>query len=231
MVEALIAAGTPAALAATIVAEAFAAGAQSGLPQTSRDSNVTSRKETDRLRQQRWRDRNATSRDNRDNSVTSRDAPLSKDSIEVIEKKEESKKEKERERASRVTTVTSRDDWRPSEIPWREAVVKLGEQRATAELMTFRARGREMTDAEWSVWVQRAVDYAVKTAPAPLAAVPSAPLVIDWDKQCAFFKKTRRWSRDFGPDPDSFACKCPPEILEKYGFQSAVDNAKSTRRA
>jgi hypothetical protein len=40
----------------------------------------------------------------------------------------------------------------------------------------------------------------------------------DWDAVLMMFKKSGHWSRFAGPDPDSPACRAPPELLEKYGL-------------
>jgi len=42
---------------------------------------------------------------------------------------------------------------------------------------------------------------------------------IDWDNVLAFYKRTKVWTRDVGPDPESPACQAPPEILRKYGIE------------
>jgi hypothetical protein len=79
LVDLLIAAGTPPAVAAQVVAQAFAAGVASApMRDNPRDDRDSQRRETDRLRQQRWRDRNAMSRDNRDNPRDVTNASLSK---------------------------------------------------------------------------------------------------------------------------------------------------------
>lgn len=39
-----------------------------------------------------------------------------------------------------------------------------------------------------------------------------------WDDVLTTYKKFGRWSRWAGPDLDSPACKCPREMLEKYGL-------------
>jgi hypothetical protein len=54
-------------------------------------------------------------------------------------------------------------------------------------------------------------------AAASFAAEPSA---INWDNVLAFYKRTKVWTRDVGPDPDSPACRAPAELLEKYGLRT-----------
>lgn len=48
---------------------------------------------------------------------------------------------------------------------------------------------------------------------------PSAADPIDWDAVLKTFKNTGHWSRYAGPDPDSVACRAPPQMLEKYGIK------------
>jgi SOS response regulatory protein OraA/RecX len=41
---------------------------------------------------------------------------------------------------------------------------------------------------------------------------------VDMDNVAAMFKKTGVWSRYAGPEPGMIGCRCPPEILAKYGI-------------
>jgi hypothetical protein len=41
---------------------------------------------------------------------------------------------------------------------------------------------------------------------------------LDWDSVCQAFKKIGHWSKHAGNDPSSPNCRCPPEILAKYGL-------------
>jgi hypothetical protein len=45
------------------------------------------------------------------------------------------------------------------------------------------------------------------------------PKQIDWDNIVSFYKRTKVWTRDVGPDPESPACQAPEEILRKHGIQ------------
>jgi hypothetical protein len=60
---------------------------------------------------------------------------------------------------------------------------------------------------------QRFQDIAV-------ASFAAGPSEIDWDNVLAFYKRTKVWTRDAGPDPDSPACRAPPELLDKYGLRT-----------
>lgn len=56
---------------------------------------------------------------------------------------------------------------------------------------------------------------------AAIAAFDDQPKPIDWDNVLSFYKRTKVWTRDVGPDPESPACQAPPEILRKYGIIGA----------
>ncbi|PDT71719.1 hypothetical protein CO683_00740 [Bradyrhizobium ottawaense] len=51
-------------------------------------------------------------------------------------------------------------------------------------------------------------------------AFSDGPKPIDWDNVLTFYKQTKVWMRDAGPDPDSPACRAPPELLDKYGLRT-----------
>jgi hypothetical protein len=53
-----------------------------------------------------------------------------------------------------------------------------------------------------------------------VASFDAEPAEIDWDNVLAFYKRTRVWTRDIGPDPDSPACLAPPDLLDKYGLRT-----------
>lgn len=43
----------------------------------------------------------------------------------------------------------------------------------------------------------------------------------NWDSIIETYKKVGQWSRHAGPDPESPACRCPRELLEKHGIKLA----------
>ncbi|MDB5607809.1 MAG: hypothetical protein JWP25_4709 [Bradyrhizobium sp.] len=59
-------------------------------------------------------------------------------------------------------------------------------------------------------------------APARKQIEIANPSEVDWDVICSMFKKFGRWSPQGGNHPDSGSCRCPPEILAKYGIVSAT---------
>jgi hypothetical protein len=212
LVAKLIAAGTPADVAAVVVTEAFAAGIMSVGHVTSADESVTHRRESDRLRKQRSRDRLVT---NRDVTGQSQDASLSKNNLEE-------------EREAKLGSVRGQrlpDDWVPSGGEKEAAKGSLSETELNRELAKFRdhwkqqpgAKGLSLDwDAAWRIWIRRAEDYAGRQKPANGAAAGPVDKELFWNHVCTSFKKFGKWHHDAGPDPDSPACKCPREILEKH---------------
>lgn len=49
-------------------------------------------------------------------------------------------------------------------------------------------------------------------------AALEVPTTINWGSVISFYKQTGRWSAQAGPDPDSPACKAPPELLREFGL-------------
>jgi hypothetical protein len=47
----------------------------------------------------------------------------------------------------------------------------------------------------------------------------AADQTFPWDTVISNFKKWGRWSPQAGPDPDSPACRCPREILQRHGLR------------
>jgi len=165
-------------------------------PQTSADVRGQSRLEKDRIRKQIVRDNLRKSTEIRGHPQTSADVPLSKSLLE--EKRE----------------AASADTWTPPTEDWQSAIAKLGEESAASELTKFREINRRVgskRESDWRVWVQRAVDWLAKNKPEPSAVTPS----IDWPKVVRMYRRTGHWSPQAGPDPESPACRCPREILEK----------------
>jgi hypothetical protein len=44
------------------------------------------------------------------------------------------------------------------------------------------------------------------------------PEAVDWEQVVSVYRRTGHWSRYAGNDPESPACRAPPEILAKYGI-------------
>jgi hypothetical protein len=198
-----------------IVAEVFAAGA-ANVP--ARSSNA--------VRQQRYRDnkkrnesvtnRNAVTPDetvtNRNETVTNRNdvTPPS-----ISSNKKEDKKEK---RGSQMPA-----GWRPDEGRWQRACGTLGSEGAEREFRKFEAHHRakgtvfKNWNFGWDKWIENAKQWQPK--PAGSATPSHTPAAdIDWKSIILTYKKTGHWSRWAGPDPDTLACKAPPELLREFGL-------------
>jgi hypothetical protein len=60
-------------------------------------------------------------------------------------------------------------------------------------------------------------------ANSPLRPGPAdwQPTEDDWDRVAKFYARSGFWSRwttQFGPDPTSKACRCPPAIRQRHGI-------------
>lgn len=82
-------------------------------------------------------------------------------------------------------------------------------------------------DSSWVVWWDRYRSYKQKQA--SKAAKPRAapriemdtvfvPTEKNFEKACEMFAKGMRWPRGHGGEPGDVACRCPPEIMIKYGI-------------
>lgn len=176
LITALVAGGMDAAQAAGLVARAAV-----------EMTGAMTRKSPGAIRQQRYRERNEASQSvtrddgqkrhetsqsvtslrseqtsqtvtNRNESVTSDIASLSKE-----EKREVIKKEKRESRATQMP-----DGWRPDAKPWQAAVDLIGEDRCESELRKMRnhaadkGRVSKSWNAAWRNWVDQAIAYESK---------------------------------------------------------------------
>jgi hypothetical protein len=57
------------------------------------------------------------------------------------------------------------------------------------------------------------------TKKAPPRKFVNGPPPIDWDMAVKSWKMFSKWPKEAGNDPSSPACRAPPEILRKYGFE------------
>lgn len=207
LVERLVEHGFSIGEASSIIAEAVAAGATA----------AAYRRSPGALRQERYRKRNKPSQSDAsvtaNESVTKRNEPsqsVTGDntllSISKIDK---------RKRGERLSP-----DWRPSSADFDFAVT-LGwsTHQVESEAANFRdywiarpGSGGCKLDwpATWRKWIRSS---NVKPA-APPGNV--APLERDWDHALQRWKAGRGWPRGYGPDPDSPACQCPREIIQKH---------------
>jgi hypothetical protein len=77
---------------------------------------------------------------------------------------------------------------------------------------------RKPSIASLSYFDQPIADAHAKKAP-PRKALVEGPVVIDWDSAVKQWLTIKRWPKGCGNDPDSPACRAPPEILRKHGIQ------------
>jgi hypothetical protein len=60
------------------------------------------------------------------------------------------------------------------------------------------------------------------TKKAPARKFVNGPPPIDWDMAVKSWKMFSKWPKEAGNDPSSPACRAPPEILRKYGFEPVI---------
>ena len=121
------------------------------------------------------------------------------------------------------------DDWAPTSDDWKAATDKFGAEGSVFELRKFRDHCRQLPgskglsadwNARWRMWMDRGQEHLNRQKPVSAAAAAPVDKTLFWEQACTTFKKFNRWHIDAGPDPDSPACKCPPEILQKHGLGS-----------
>lgn len=209
MVDELIAAGTPPAVAARIVAQAFQAGSQStffrnsgGIPV---DEVAERRREYDRNRK----------RNKPKPPVESGGIP-----VESGGNSEKALTHKIIDKKVRARKIPCPVEWQPTESHFAKAAAKNIPRSAVlekAEDMRVWAKSSGALKADWDAtfdgFLRRDADR-LRVAPTVIAA----PVVPD-EKAVEFFKKFGRWHRDYGPEPGMPGCRASPEILEKYGYQ------------
>jgi hypothetical protein len=122
----------------------------------------------------------------------------------------------------------------PAFQPLPEAIERCHEQGATdaeidSEVRKFVATQQAKQafsanwDASWAKWWENWKPHKDKQVKPKTPRDRTAP--VDWDAVLTGYKKFGHWSRDAGPDLDSPACRCPPEMLEKYGLSVRRLNA------
>jgi hypothetical protein len=77
---------------------------------------------------------------------------------------------------------------------------------------------RKPSISSLSYFDQPIADAHAKKAP-PRKSLHDGPIEIDWDIACQQWKSIKRWPKGYGNDPESPACRAPPEILRKHGIQ------------
>ncbi|HEX7895467.1 MAG TPA: hypothetical protein VF447_14815 [Terriglobales bacterium] len=77
---------------------------------------------------------------------------------------------------------------------------------------------RKPSISSLSYFDQPIADAHAKKVP-PRKALVDGPIEIDWDAACKQWLTIKRWPKGYGNDPESPACRAPPEILRKHGIQ------------
>lgn len=98
-----------------------------------------------------------------------------------------------------------------------------------AELIKFVAKYRHSFGDDWDgsfeTWIEREIAHRAKARPKAPPRIDYG--TIDWGAFCQRFIGGMGWPRNIGPDPESAACRCPVEVLRKYGLRSVPAEAAS----
>jgi hypothetical protein len=210
MVEELIAAGTPPAIAARVVAQAFSAGVLSAPERRqSADETADRRRDRDRIYRAERRAKDKLSDDNRTTSAESSDSADSALTLKNLDKKVRAKK------------IPCPPTWAPNESHFAKAAEKNIPQSAVlekAEDMRLWAQSSGALKMDWDAtfhgFLRRDADRLRVGAPVPIVR-----LVEPDEAAVQRFQKMHRWHRDYGPEPGMPGCKAPPDILQKYGYE------------
>jgi hypothetical protein len=216
LVERLVEHGLSISEASSIIAEAVAAGAATAAYRRSPGAlrtekwRANKRHKTSQCDTQSAMSESVTNRHKASQSVTSDNTPLSSSKLDL------------RKRGERLSP-----DWSPSDAD-RAFAKHLGwsDSQIDNEAGNFRdywiakpgAGGCKLDwPATWRKWVRSS---KVKPAGTAATAMPSfsTPADIDWRNVVTFYKKSGIWSKWAGPDPDSAACRAPPELLREFGL-------------
>lgn len=120
-------------------------------------------------------------------------------------------------------------DWVPNDADLATAIsYGMTYEYQQRELEMFHAINKEngTFSKDWSgTWTKFCIRFKerqeTKPKRAPARVEVTMPLTHgekDWDWQAKHFSTGGVWSHQFGPQPGSPGCKCPPEILTKYGI-------------
>jgi hypothetical protein len=123
------------------------------------------------------------------------------------------------------------ETWTPDEATCETVKTEYGmtDEDIRSELLAFHAlSASESTfSANWSksfvMFCKRWKEHKERRAPARVEVSKAAtatnqyvPTERDWESTVKIYAQTGRWSHQFGPDPLSPACRCPPHLLEKH---------------
>jgi len=126
-------------------------------------------------------------------------------------------------------------DWVPSDELCEEvkSIFGMTDADLQTEVPTFHSLNAQngTISKDWSatfrMFCKRWRAYQDKQAPArvevskgpksePISSALWKPTEANWEAEVKRYAATGRWSAQFGPDPESAACRCPPHLLEKH---------------
>src|SRR6266403_3417786 len=129
-------------------------------------------------------------------------------------------------------------DWVPSDELCEEvkSIFAMTDADLQAEVLAFHSlnaqNGRFSKDwnATFRMFCKRWRAYQDKQAPPrvefsrrpkgpisePISSALWNPTEANWESEVKRYAATGGWSAQFGPDPESAACRCPPHLLEKH---------------
>jgi hypothetical protein len=217
LINRMVGAGLSAGEAGEIAAEIYAAGVAS-----------VTRGASNAERQQRYRDRKRNERNaERNETVTHRNEPIVTETVTnrnetVTNRNAEDalslsldKKKEKKERGSQIP-----DGFKPDDVRWEAACRVFGRDGAQQELEKFVAHHKSKGTVfknwnfGWDKWMLNAKQWA----PKPVVSSIIQPESINWRQALESYKQFKRWPRGIGSDPDSPACRAPPELMQEFGF-------------
>jgi hypothetical protein len=131
-------------------------------------------------------------------------------------------------------------EWVPDDQLCGKVLVDFGMsiEQISTELPTFHALNVQngTMSQDWSatfyLFAKRWKERQARAAPRlelnkmpgtePISSALWTPTEANWESEVKRYAATGRWSAQFGPDPESAACRCPPHILAKLPNPAAI---------
>lgn len=141
------------------------------------------------------------------------------------------------------------DDWRPSDPLCEEVKTAFGmtDDDIRSELPAFHALNVQggVLSSNWNStfylfckrWKEHRDKQAAprleltRKAPEPPRRLPEERTEAEWNSTIAFYARTGRWTREFGPDPMSPACRAPRHLLKKHDIDFETGERRIPSRA
>lgn len=127
------------------------------------------------------------------------------------------------------------EDWIPGSMEIETAkAYGMSDDDVKSELLIFHALNAQNGTwsknwgATWQLfcarWKERKATQAKKPAARLELNTTYAPSPSEWDYGARMWAKDQsKWPRSLGADPSTGRCRCPPEILKKYGINQTVE--------